>query len=240
MLFVSTGLIFFFASVLRGILGFTTSLFVIPALLHLGYSLPQCVTLMLSVSLVQSFTGVRRLRKHIPWNEVRQATIWRLLALPVGVLCVSLLDDMTTGLLKNAVGVFILTVVFIQLFGSRLIPQRGFFRQASLLSGFLLGSLGTGGAPMVLWTVAQDWDSQKARAFYFSISLFCVPVGLVGLLCTFGSEIWTMLAWGMAYTPLVILAANIGVHLGNDIPRDRMRGAALILLTMGALLTLNQ
>lgn len=225
---ICTALIFWAASLLRGILGFTTALVAVPPLLHLGYTMSECVALLLSVSLVQSLMGVRQLRAEIPWPEVRQATVWRLLGLPFGTLTLSILDTSDPSHIRSLVGLMILLALAAHRFGgSRMRLKSEWFRQVSFSSGLLLAAFGTGGPPIVLWTVSQEWASRKSRAFYFALSLYCVPVSLLMLLYSFGSEIVPCLLGGFLYSPVIFGGAWMGLKLGDLLPCRLLRRITL-------------
>lgn len=235
MILIWTAICLAFTTLLRGVLGFATATLAVPILIDMGYSLSQCVALLLSLSLVQSMGAAYQLRDQIPWRRVRQATVWRFMGLPFGCLLLFYLEQFDPCVIKACVGVFILLAVGAQRCGSHLTKYlAGRFPQASFLSGVFLGAFGSGGPPIVLYTVSQGWDPKQSRAFYFGLSIFAVPVSLALLVATLGTEAFQFIAQGFAYSPIVLLCSWYGVKLGSRFKRDSLNSLAISVLCLGA------
>ena len=215
--------------------GFATATVAVPILLDLGYSLAECVALLLSLSLVQSLAGAYQLRAQIPWKRVRQATVWRFLGLPFGFLLLFSLQDFDPDVVKAWVGGFILLAVGAQRYGKFLArPLAGCFAQVSFLSGAFLSAFGSGGPPIVLWTVSQSWDPKQSRAFYFGLSIFAVPLSLGMLVAAMGQDAIAIIGQGLFYSPVVLVCSWYGVKLGDRFGRDSLNSLAVGILSLGA------
>lgn len=235
MIILWTAICLAFVSLLRGVVGFATATVAVPVLLDLGYSLTECVALLLSLSLIQSVAATYQLRNQIPWKRVRKATVWRLLGLPFGFLLLFYLDGLDPNIVKAWVGGFILLAVAAQRYGrsfSHLL--RGRFCEAGFLSGLFLGAFGSGGPPIVLWTVSQSWNPKVSRAFYFGLAIFAAPVSLALLTASQGTEILIIVGQGVIFSPVVVFCSWYGVKLGDRFGRETLNSLALSVLSLGA------
>jgi uncharacterized membrane protein YfcA len=112
--------------------------------------------------------------------------------------------------------------------------HRGWTGLAYITSGLLAGVVGMGGPPLVLWSMAHDWSTQKTRGFMFATFATSIPFQIVLLGLTFGTSILSSAAAGVASLPLVWLGAAVGLPIGNRMAKGTLRHIAYaILLIIG-------
>ena len=209
----------------------------IPLLVWGGMPLTEAIAISSASTLVQALTGMIKLRRAIPWADVKPAIVVRLLALPVGILVLFWLDGIEVAKIKAFLGICIILVVLTQWFlkvqpKERLPAAWNHF--AFFCSGLAAGMVGMGGPPLVVWLSAHRWNSDKIRAFLFANFAILSPINVLLIWVTFGARITQALGTGLLCAPVVILGSLAGVRLGSLIPRDRFRMLLFaVLLVLG-------
>jgi len=216
--------------------GFGFGLFAVPALLILGFPLPQAIMLTVAGSAVQKILGVIELRKSVNWRELRPLIISGLLTLPLGLWFMIRLTEAGKTTAGRVVAVLIVVLLLLR----RFVVPAGHEKVAAIwgvcagaVSGILNGLANIGGPPVVLWILSHRWGNEKMRVTVMAQSLFFVPLQAGVMLALFGTPVLHALGWGMAVSPLVILGTRLGLRLGSRIPVSRLRtGMELLLLLM--------
>lgn len=228
------GTILLFAGMLQSAIGFGYALFATPLILMYGLSLPAVITLVVTCSFCQSLTGLHSLRKEVPWKNVFIATVIRLLGLLVGLVLLDVLVDLKQENVQMVVGGILSAIIIVQL-QIRPKPHKDLHRGWGILaiigSGLLSGLCGMGGPPLVLWSMAQPWESRKIRAFLFGVFACSLPLQLLLLGHRFGVELLDFSLRGFMMYPFVWLGSMIGLRVGNRIEKSRLK-----LLAYGTLL----
>ncbi len=232
-----TGLILCFAGLAQSAAGFGYALFATPLLLLCGMALPQAITLVVTCSLCQSLTGLHHLRAVVPWKSSFAASGIRLTGICIGLFALKVLVQLEPEKIKLTVGIILCAIVCLQLIvrpNPQVSPHPAWAGIAFLGSGLLSGICGMGGPPLVLWSMAQPWDSRKVRAFLFGVFSCSLPVQLILLSLTFGMEILRFAGLGLLLFPFVWLGTMMGLPIGNRIEKPQLQKiACLILLVVG-------
>jgi uncharacterized membrane protein YfcA len=234
---ILTGVIIFLAGAAQSAVGFGYALFATPLLVWIGIPLPNVITLVLTCSMIQAIVGARKLHAAVPWRLSLTATAIGLASVIIGLLLLKRLAALNTDHIRAVIGGILCLLVAIQ-FLWRPHPVKamhwGWGGLAFIGSGFLAGLCGMGGPPLVLWSMAHDWSTQKTRGFLFAVFATSIPVHIVLLGLTFGTSILWNVAIGLAFLPLVFLGAAIGLPIGNRMAKDKLRRIAYaILLVIG-------
>jgi uncharacterized membrane protein YfcA len=225
--------IVFLGSILQGAVGFGIGLFSIPLLVWFGVSLPATVAIIVVASGLQTAWSWYKTREHMDWRDPIPMTAIRLLALPAGIIVLGVLSAHGQSAIKHVVGGVILAILAAQwLFKVR--PRdriaTGWMWLAGLVSGFLTGLISMGGPPLVMWVMAHDWPSHRARAFLWLSFLIATPVMMGLLLWRFGSPLAVPMLIGIMLTPIIVAGSIVGMRLGRLMNRSRLRLAMTILL----------
>ncbi len=233
--------ILFFSSMTQAMIGFAFNLIAIPLLIWTGFSLAEAVVLTSIPIFVQLTTNAYKLRDAIVWKDVLPASLIRYLTLPIGITLLYVINDLDTAYIKQLVGVMLLLILATQI-GVTFKPRQSLHFAWTVLafglSGIMLGMLGMGGPPIVLWLMAHHWEPKRTRAFITTVFLFASPVQIILLYWKFGAELSQAFLWGIAATPIVITAALIGVKIGNSFDRERLKKAVMFFLFLTAVISI--
>ncbi len=220
-------------SFVQGAIGFAFGIVALPILLWAGVPLSVSVAVLLSAVVTQCATGAWRFRSSVVWGDVLPMFGYRVVAMPVGVALLALLDGMGLNYAKAAVGAVVLAAVLANAVfrpAPRERVHRAWTPAVGLSSGVLAGALGIGGPPVVLWVGAHDWPTRRTRVFLWVTFGMLTPVQLSVMGWRFGWPVLLGVAVGLASTPVVVLAGKLGADVGDRFSRRQLRGIAYVLL----------
>ena len=234
-------LILFGASLIQAMIGFAFNLIAIPLLIWSGFTLAESVAMTSIPIFVQLSLNCWKLRDHIAWRDLPLPIVIRFVTLPIGVALLYAINSMDTGTIKQLVGVILLGIIFVQLF-VRFKPRENFHRFWDMLafgiSGVMLGMIGMGGPPVVVWLMAHNWEAKRTRAFVSFLFLVAAPVQIVLLYWKLGDQVGHAFGWGMMLLPVVIVASLIGIRIGNTFDRARLKKAVMFFLFLTAVVSI--
>lgn len=234
---ILAGLIVCLAGMAQSTVGFGYALFATPLLVWIGIPLPSVITLVATCSMIQAIIGARKLHATVPWRSALTATAVRLAGVIIGLFLLKRLAVLNTGHIRMVLGCILCLLVVIQFLWRPqpvTIMHWSWAGLAFIASGLLAGLCGMGGPPLVLWSMAHDWSTEKTRGFLFAVFATSSPVQIVLLSLTFGTSILWNAAIGVAFLPLVYLGSIIGLPIGNRMAKDKLsRIAYAILLVIG-------
>ena len=232
------GVVIGFAALIQSAVGFGFLLFATPLILWIGFGLPEVVTLVSTCSTVQAALGARHLRASVPWRLTLTATVVRLIAVVIGLFLLTKIVKLDVNYIKLVVGSIVgLIVIAKLLFQPQPVEELhwGWAGFTFVVSGLLSGICGIGGPPLVLWAIAQNWATNKVRAFLFAVLAISTPIQIILLGLTFGVELFRYVAIGIAFFPVAYLGYAVGLPIGDRMRKRRHRLIAdIILLLVGA------
>lgn len=229
-LFVLTSSVIFLAALIKATLGFGESLLAMPLLtLMLGLATATPLVGLIAATLTLLMLGSS-------WRKIDLRSTWRLLGaaalgVPIGALLVSMAP---AGLVTRLLGVILIGFGLFSLFRPALITLT--HPAWSYIFGFLAGVLGsaynTAGPPMVVYSAARRWQSDRFRATMQSVFL---PISLLVLLSHALAGLWSARVFELyaLSLPLLLLAIWLGELLSQRISGqrfDRLVYAAILLL----------
>ena len=222
------------SSIVYGTVGFAFGLFANPLLLLAGLPLQAAMATASSSMSASSIASLINARRHVQWRALLPVVITATLMLPLGALALVQITQLDRAQMRAVYGSILLVVIVAQ----RLLKVRprprvhtGWAIVTGVISGFIAGTAGVGGPPIVLWAVAHDWTGLQLRATLWAIFVLLVPVQLILLCMAFDSGlILFYVAAGLLGLPVVLLGTALGVRIGNRLPIERLRLAALLLL----------
>lgn len=232
-------LILCFGIFVQSAAGFAAGLLIVPALMYIGYPLPEAQASMLVATIPQTMWGFWSLRDTITPRQVAFPGFMRIMFLPLGVFALQNLELLSPVTLRQIVGVFVLvftiaTILIKPTPREHLHPGWAFL--AFPLSGFLQGLVGMGGPAMVFWVQAHDWSSRRTRAFLFSMYVFSIVPALCILYYFFGNRIIRPGLVAAMTIPLLLLSTYLGLQLGTRMGRHRLRKVTFVLLFLMGLM----
>lgn len=227
------GLIVLAGSMLQGTVGFASALFGVPLMVLSGLELREAIAVNLVAATTQSLLGAMRLRSELPWRSTLRPMAIRALTLPLGVLTLYWSAGWGDAVVKQAVGVVLLAVVVVQ-WVWRVEPRESLPQVwewvAFTTSGFMLGFVGMGGPPMVLWVMAHRWSAARSRGFLFFMFIGGTPLQAVLMVAMLGPEILSSFALGLLLIPFIVGGATTGLRLGDRMGKSRLRSITFVLL----------
>ena len=217
--------------------GFAAGLFMIPALLWIGYSIPEAQSSLLVATIPQNLWGVWSFRDAIEPRKVALPGMMRIAFLPLGVLVLRTFESFSLVTIRQFVGGVVLAfILVIMVFRPR--PRKelhfGWMWLAFPISGFLQGLVGMGGPPMVFWVQAHAWDTRRTRGFLFAMYLVSLLPAIGFLYGVFGSIIVKPAILTAILIPLLLAVTYLGLKFGTWLGRERLRRVTFgILILMG-------
>lgn len=238
---IIVAIVLFLSSMVQAMIGFAFNLIAIPLLIWNGFSLASSVALTSIPIFIQLITNTWRLHDDIEWKIVLPSAIIRYITLPIGIALLYAVNSLDTATIKQFVGVMLLLIIATQLLVS-------FKPRDSLpfvwdilafgISGIMLGMIGMGGPAVVLWLMAHSWSARKTRAFISALFLMSAPVQIALLYWKLGDQVAEAFVWGIASTPIVIIAAMIGVRIGDTFDKKRLTKVVMIFLFLTAIISI--
>lgn len=215
----------------RGITGFGSGLIAIP-ILALMLPLTLVVPLIGLLDYLASLTHGVHHRRDIQWGEIIPILPFSIAGV---VMALYLLQAVDAELLRQVLGVFILTYAAYSFWGApaQLTISRYWGGAAGGLGGVVGTLFGTGGPFYVIYLQMRGLGKQPFRATMATIFLLDGASRIVGytLIGLYSSE--TLLLMGMAL-PLMLIALYLGGRVHTSITPQRFRQAiALVLLGSG-------
>lgn len=233
--------ILFFSSMIQAMIGFAFNLISIPLLIWSGFSLAESVALTSIPILVQLIINTWKLHDDVIWRDVLPSAAIRYVTLPIGIALLYFINSLDTTLIKQLVGVMLLLIILTQLFVSFKPRETLHFVWNILafgMSGVMLGMLGMGGPPVILWLMAHEWPAKRTRAFISALFLLAAPVQISLLYWKLGDAVSDAFLYGIAATPIVIISALIGVKIGNTFDREKLKKMVMIFLFLTAIVSI--
>ena len=238
-----------FAAVIQGVSGFAFGIFSMALLTLVWDPAPANVV----VSLLAAYTSIATLypiRRGVRWSGFGILYAGYLCGLPLGTR--ALVDPNLTGLLRCLVGVACLMIAYQNWFHPEPpeeAPQPPAWQGviAGIASGFLSGSVSSGGAPILWYIYRRPWSRDELKA--------------TGLMMFFAANLTKLSYWGLndllhrnaeafyqpervllvfKLFPAVILGSAIGMRLFRYFDRRLLRRVVcLLLVVMAGLLFLR-
>lgn len=223
------------AGLITGLTSFGGALFAIP-LMALFLPIQHAIVIVCVSFGIVSLLMIYIYRKHLLWGEILRLGIAGVLGAPIGTWFLAHAD---IGFLLVASGSTIALFLFWQWLAprisrkARLIPT-WYACPCGFLAGFMSGSVGMGGPPIVIYTYMRQWSKDSAIggiAAVFGILLIIVIYGQwqEGLLTL---EVLKLSLWAALGTALGLL---LSVPLVKRINVGIFRGLVLIMLALSSL-----
>lgn len=199
------------ASTVGGITGFAASLVSTPALLLVGYDVPQVVVINLTATLVTRFDVLVRLRRQVDHRRVAALGAGAVPGAVAGVAIVGYLDEQT---LRTGTGVVVTVIGLVLLLAGdrmRFRPGTSSTTAAGLLGGFLSTTTSLNGPPVA---VLLDRCRLAPTAFVANFAGYFVVTNVVSLaLLGVQGRIPSGVLWPAL--PVLVVAAVVGNRIGG-------------------------
>jgi uncharacterized protein len=224
----------FIGGLVQGLTGFGLALVALP-LMGLFIDIKIAIPLLLLLGLVINSTLISQLFKHFDYKKWILLFIFSLPGMPLGIYVLKYVDPKYLELLIGVV--VICTSIFSMLNTSSLKELNKFWIAfAGFASGFLGGSIGATGPPIIIFTSLQPWDKEQIKTTMVS---YFILTGLGILLFYIFNGLITkqiLISFGYCVLPLISGVA-CGIYIFNRI-NDLLykRTINLFLLFLGTML----
>lgn len=220
---------------LQSAAGFGMGMVTVPLLLWTGRSLPEAVALLLGASVVQCAYGTWTSRDLVPWRSTLRVAVAQWIFVPVGVAGMAALASTGPDVVKQTVGGIVVGILVLRA-AVRPTPRESlpsfWAALTGAAAGFLVGLVGMGGPPLVLYALAHTWDKDAFRGFLWSSFLLTLPAAALLLALRMGPEILGWTAFGLGLVPLLWLGSKAGLVLSRRWDAARMRTVATVMLVL--------
>ncbi len=213
--------------------GFGVGMVAVPLLLWLNWDLPAVIAAVLGSALGQAGYGLIREKEHFDISLSLPVGLAQWGGIPLGVAVMTTFLAESPTLARQVAGALLLVVVVAGRW-MRPVPRAHRPLSAALLTGgsagFLSGSIGMGGPPLVFFALAHDWSVAKFRAYLWSQFLFGAPLLIAVLAWRAGWVAVEGLLVGVLCMPAVWLGTWIGFRLTKTWDRALLDRVSLMLL----------
>ncbi len=221
----------------RGIAGFGSGLIAVP-LLALIVPFKLVVPLVVLLDYVASASQGIVHRADVRWREILPLLPFSVAGVLIALLVLSSID---TGLLLDALGVFVVGFALYTLSGH--VPKQGASRLWCVVAGGtggLIGTLfGTGGPFYVMYFKARGLDKGAFRAT-FAVTFLVDGAGRLLGYAGSGFFTWKFLELAALALPWMAVALYLGGKVHTRLSqRDFQRGISVLLLASGVMLLLK-
>jgi len=227
---------------LTAAVGFGSGLLVMPGLLLLGLPAERAIPLLGVCSWFQMLVSLAVARPRLPWRRMAGLTLLAVAFIPVGVWLLGLLSAFEPMVVRRVIGGLVLASLAAYAWLRPTPRARVHAAWTALvfpLAGVLSGLAGLPGPPLVLWTMAHSWDSDRTRATLWTVFLGTGPASLIVLGLRFGPPVWEAAGLGLAFAPVGLLGVPPGTWLGRRLPKPVLRRVAFVLLVLVAVAALQ-
>ena len=227
----------FIGGLVQGLTGFGVVLVALP-LMGFFIDIKMAIPLILLLGLVINFTLISQLLKHIDHKKWIVLFLFSLPGIPLGIFVLKHVDSRYLELLIGCVVIF--TSVFSMLSTSSSKELNKFWAGlAGFISGFLGGSIGATGPPVVIYTSLQPWDKEQIKTTMVSYFIL-TGIGILVFYLFHGLITKQILiSFGYCTLPLISGVA-CGIFIFNRINDTLYRRIIHILLVILGIMLLTK
>ena len=228
-------LIITFSGFTQGLSGFASILVALP-LLTLFINIKTVVPFMNLLCLCMNFYLLLQLRQHIPWKKLSVLLISSIPGIFIGAY---LLKNILTSYLQILLGIVCVLFSLYNLFwksNKREIDFRWEYL-VGFLAGFLQGSLGANGPPLVIYLTIQPWRKNTIKAIF--ASFFFLHNVITGIFYAgMGLITSNVVYYFLISIPIMVLGTVLGHLYYQKISEVLYRKIITYLLFLAGILTL--
>jgi uncharacterized protein len=225
------------AGIVRGVVGFGYALIVISGLNVVA--LPaEVVPLATMLDLASGLNMINMVRRDVHWKGARWLGLGALIGIPLGIL---LLISLNANAMQLGISVAILVSVILiaRGFAFRKVPGNPLMFLTGGVSGFLSGSGGIPGPPLILLYLSSPLPIATTRATTVAFFLLVDTVALIGMA---SQDLVTMETFQRAavLVPISFIGIAIGARLFKVAQPNQVKTAALWLLAALAIVGIGK
>lgn len=223
------------ASFIQGITGFGFALIAVPLLSLFIPELRNITPIIVIYSFLTNIIIVYKARHYVDFKKIIPLVIFGMVATPIGTY---ILLYVKVSTLKVVIGLIITITALAMLknFKVKTKNQCISYGIVGLLSGFLNGSTGLGGPPIVLFLTNQNTDKDVFRA---NLTLYGIATNIFAIILFIieGIVNTSILNFTILYLPALIIGVLVGIKASAKINEAVFRNLTIYLITFLGLYT---
>jgi uncharacterized membrane protein YfcA len=224
------------ASFIQGITGFGFALIAVPLLSLFIPEFRNIAPIIVIYSLLTNITIGYKSRQYINLKKILPLIIFGIIATPIGT-CILLYVKVNT--LKIIIGSIITITAFAMLknFKIQIKNQSVSYGIVGILSGFLNGSTGLSGPPIVLFLTNQNTDKEEFRA---NLSFYGIAANIFAIIIFISEGIVNISVFNfiLLYLPALIIGVFAGIKISAKINEIIFRNLTIYMIAFLGLYTL--
>jgi len=215
------------AGLIRGFAGFGAALAMAPPL-SIIYGPTNAIMIIAIIEVIGSLQLLPGALRVVNWRSLMPLGLSACITIPLGSYTISILDPV---LIQQSIAVIVLAFCFVMLTGWSPSGQGNIYATVGTgaLSGFLAGSSGMAGPPVILYFLSSTDVAQKARAnfiIFFAITGFVTLISILSI----GQVDKSNLSVVLILCPLFLIFTWLGTRFFSRASTKIFRHIALILL----------
>jgi len=226
------GVVCLIAGVVRGVVGFGFALIVISGLNVVAIPV-EVVPLATILDLAGGINMAPKVWRDVHWKGARWLGLGALIGIPLGILLLVSLnpDAMRLGI---SIAILLSVILIARGFTFRRVPGSPLIFLTGGMAGFLSGSGGIPGPPIILLYLSSPLPMVTTRA---TTVAFFLLVDVVALIFMGGQDLVTVETWTRAtvLVPISFIGIAIGSRLFTGVRPEHVKTAALWLLAVLAI-----
>lgn len=223
------------ASFIQGITGFGFALIAVPLLSFFIPELKDITPIIVIYSLLTNIIIAYKSRQNIDFKRIIYLVLFAIIATPIGTY---MLICINVKILKIIIGIVITITAFAMLknFKIRIKNEKISYCLVGILSGFLNGSAGLSGPPVVLFLTNKNVDKDVFRSnltfFGLATNIFAILLFILqGIINT------SVLHFATLYLPALIIGVLLGIKVSAKINEHIFRNITIYLIGLLGLYT---
>lgn len=217
------------AAAVQGATGFGFSMIIVPMFALFLPGLGEVTAIAVLCSLLINLLVSLRLFRRAQWKRVCIMTAAAFVGIPAGVFVLTVLDE---NILKLALGVMIVATGIAMLlnFSVRLKGGPLNYGAVGLVSGFLNGTSGLSGPPVILFMTNQGTEKEVFRA---NLAVYGVFINLFTLFFLLREGMFTQQVadYCVGGLPMTVGGVVLGMLISGKIPEKAFRTVTILLVT---------
>jgi uncharacterized membrane protein YfcA len=223
------------ASLVQGITGFGFALIAVPLLSLFIPELRNITPIIVIYSFLTNIIIVYKTKQYIDLKKILPLIIFGILATPLGTYILLYVKVNTLKIIVGAI-ITITALAMLKNFKINIKNQNISYGIVGLLSGFLNGSTGLSGPPVVLFLTNQNTDKDVFRA---NLTLYGIATNIFAIILFISEGIinTSVLNFTEIYLPALIIGTFLGIKVSSKINEIFFKTLTIYLISFLGLYT---
>lgn len=224
------------ASLVQGITGFGFALIAVPLLSLFIPELRNITPIIVIYSFLTNIIIVYKTKQYIDFKKILPLIIFGIIATPFGTYILLYVNVNTLKIIVGTI-ITITALAMLKNFKININNQNISYAIVGLLSGFLNGSTGLSGPPVVLFLTNQNTDKDVFRA---NLTLYGIATNIFAIILFISEGIinTSILNFTVIYLPALIIGTFLGIKASSKINETLFKTLTIYLISFLGLYTI--